>query len=86
VVAQALRSLSPREREVLTGLARGRSNRQLARDYGVREATVKSHVSRLLGKLGVRSRAEAIALAYQNGVIRAQRQAAGGDRTSRGGH
>jgi DNA-binding NarL/FixJ family response regulator len=69
MLRQALRLLSPREREVLAGLARGRSNRQLAKDFGVREATVKTHVSRLLGKLGVNSRAEAIALAYQNGIV-----------------
>lgn len=69
VLRQALRLLSPRELEVLTGLARGRSNRQLAKDFGLRETTIKTHVSRLLGKLGVRSRAEAIVLAYQNGIV-----------------
>jgi DNA-binding NarL/FixJ family response regulator len=66
---RALRSLSPREREVLAGLARGRSNRQLSKDFGLREATVKSHVSRLLSKLGVHSRTEAIVLAYQTGLV-----------------
>jgi DNA-binding NarL/FixJ family response regulator len=69
VLEKALRSLSTREREMLLGLARGRSNRELAREFGAREATVKSHVSRLLGKLGVRSRAEAIALVYRNGIV-----------------
>jgi DNA-binding NarL/FixJ family response regulator len=68
-LGRALQSLSPREREVLAGLASGRSNRQLALDFGVREATVKTHVSRLLTKLGLHSRTEAVALAYQTGVI-----------------
>lgn len=68
-LGRALRSLSPREREVLAALASGRSNRQLARSLGVQEATVKTHVSRLLTKLGLRSRTEAVALAYQTGVV-----------------
>jgi DNA-binding NarL/FixJ family response regulator len=65
----ALSSLSPREREVLVALATGRSNRQLAADLRVKESTVKTHVSRLLNKLALRSRTEAAALAYQLGVV-----------------
>ena len=49
-------TLSGREREILVGLAQGRSNRELADDLIVSEATVKTHVSNLLAKLGVRSR------------------------------
>lgn len=63
-------TLSPREREILVGLARGRTNRELAGDLIVSEATVKSHVSNLLTKLGVRSRVQAVVLAYEAGVVR----------------
>lgn len=63
-------TLSPREREILVGLARGRTNRELAGDLIVSEATVKTHVSNLLTKLGVRSRVQAVVLAYEAGVVR----------------
>jgi DNA-binding NarL/FixJ family response regulator len=63
-------SLSAREREILVGLARGRTNRELAEDLIVSEATVKTHVSNLLTKLGVRSRVQAVVLAYETGVVR----------------
>ena len=62
--------LTEREQEILVGLARGRTNRQLADDLIVSEATVKSHVSSLLLKLGVRSRVQAVILAYELGVVR----------------
>ena len=66
----AIGTLSTREREILLGLARGRTNRELAGDLIVSEATVKTHVSNLLTKLGVRSRVQAVILAYEAGVIR----------------
>ena len=66
----AVGTLSAREREILVGLARGRTNRELAGDLIVSEATVKTHVSNLLTKLGVRSRVQAVVLAYEAGVIR----------------
>jgi DNA-binding NarL/FixJ family response regulator len=64
---RALQSLSPRERQVLEALASGWTNRQLAVSLGIQETTAKTHVSRLLSKLGVRSRTQAVALAYTVG-------------------
>lgn len=64
-----LAQLSDREQEILVALARGLANRDIAREFVVTEATVKSHVSSLLAKLGVRSRVEAVVLAYEAGVV-----------------
>jgi len=61
--------LSGREREVLRLLAQGRSNRAIARQLGLSEATVKGHVSRLLDKLNASSRLEAVVRAADTGVI-----------------
>jgi len=69
-VPAAVGTLSAREREILVGLARGRTNRELADDLIVSEATVKTHVSNLLTKLGVRSRVQAVVVAYEAGVVR----------------
>jgi DNA-binding NarL/FixJ family response regulator len=69
-VPAAVATLSAREREILGGLARGRTNRELADDLIVSEATVKTHVSNLLTKLGVRSRVQAVVIAYEAGVVR----------------
>jgi len=60
-----LRGLSTRERQVLDLLAGGRSNGAIAAELGLTEATVKSHVSTLLGKLGVRNRVQAALIVQQ---------------------
>jgi two-component system NarL family response regulator len=63
-------SLSPREVEVLSRVARGKSNRDIATDLGIAESTVKNHVNNILMKLGVGDRAHAVAVAIQSGVVR----------------
>jgi DNA-binding NarL/FixJ family response regulator len=69
-VTARLQSLSAREREVLTLIAQGRSNGEIAATLFVGEATVKTHVARMLAKLGVRDRIQAIVLAYESGFVR----------------
>ena len=61
--------LTPREAEVLRHVARGGSNTDIARALSIDESTVKTHVTRLLTKLDIRSRAQAVVFAYDNGVV-----------------
>jgi NarL family two-component system response regulator LiaR len=67
--AGPLGKLSPRERDVLAGLAHGRSNRQIARALSLGEETVKSHVSNILAKLGLADRTQAAIFGLQQGVV-----------------
>jgi DNA-binding NarL/FixJ family response regulator len=65
----AVAKLSGREQQVVRLLARGFTNAEIARELFVGEATVKTHVARLLAKLGVRDRIQAVILAYESGFV-----------------
>jgi DNA-binding NarL/FixJ family response regulator len=82
-VPRELASLTEREREVLALVAQGLANTEIAESLVVSEATVKTHMNRLLSKLGRRSRAQLVVLAYETGWVRPGRPSAhvGGDPT-----
>lgn len=69
--AAEVQQLTRREREVLTLMANGRTNSQIARDLFLSEATVKTHVHRIFLKLGITDRAQAVSVAFRSGLVRA---------------
>lgn len=70
VESAPLDGLTSRESEVFLMLARGFPNDRIARELSIAEGTVRIHVGRILGKLGLRDRSQAVVLAYESGLIR----------------
>ena len=68
--AAQIAELSERELTVLRQLARGLSNAEIGAELYLAEATVKSHITRLLAKLGLKSRTQAVVFAYEHGLVR----------------
>jgi len=70
VESAPLDGLTSREGEVFLMLARGFPNDRIARELSIAEGTVRIHVGRILGKLGLHDRSQAVVLAYESGLIR----------------
>ena len=79
--SRRLDALTPRELEVLEQVAHGLSNREIAETFVIEESTVKTHVKRVLMKLGLRDRVQAVIFAYESGVIRPGRRTSPSGRT-----
>ena len=65
----AVEGLTPRELDVLTLIAKGLSNAEIAKELFISGLTVKSHIGRIFVKLGLRDRAAAIVFAYEHGIV-----------------
>jgi DNA-binding NarL/FixJ family response regulator len=73
VTGRALEDLTPREVEVMKLVARGLSNSEIASNLGLSKATIKTHVARILMKLDLRDRVQAVVVAYESGLVQSNR-------------
>lgn len=69
VATRAFDELTPRELDILRHVARGQSNAEIATALFLSEATVKTHLTRILAKLGLRGRVQAVVMAYESGLV-----------------